>query len=467
MKMLTFHQRILLGMLILLVVTTATLTFAGANLSEEFLRTRFKDRMTFLARYLALNSEIGLLIDDREGLRRLAGNLLSERDVVQVIIKDAKGRVVIQEGEAEAGAEEVSADVMLRQQEEERPFLGGMTSSGLLGSVHILYTTESIDTLLKEIRHRYFMAALLIGLVAVVTLSIFSRRLANPLKELVGAASRVAGGDLETRVEGGSLPETMELASSFNQMMISLAQNRRELEEAYQEMIRQKALAEVGHFAMSVAHEVKNPLGIIKGALEIMKKSEVAPETRDTMIEYVEDEVRQLNRLIQNFLDFSRPRPPNFRELDLNALLREVVDKMGLEWKGIEFQASIPQKPFYLQADGDMLSQALINIIKNGCEACGGEGRVIVSVGGNEALWEVRIGDSGPGFAPGDAERIFDPFFTTKAKGTGLGLALVSRCMEAHGGEIRVDETAEEGAVFILRLWSKGDKEENVTRGDL
>ncbi len=455
MKALTFQQRLLLGVLLLLTATTTTLGFVGAHLGESFLRTRFEDRMAFLARYLALNSEVGILIDDQKMLRRLARNLLSEKDVVKVIIKDVHGKTLVEEGSvSHIPIKEAVAEVRLRQQEENQAFLGSSVQNQLLGRVYVVYTTSGINELLARMRSRYAVATLVLAAVGLLAFFFFSRSLAAPLKAIVKASRKVAGGDLNTRVERGSLPETSELADAFNHMLISLAESRKRLEETYQEMIRQKALAEIGHFALTVAHEVKNPLGIIKGALDILKKKEVDDTVKSTMIEYVEDEIRRLNRIVQDFLDFSKPRRPQFEKIDLNAMVRDLIQKLRLEWeaRGIAIDADIAEKECLSQADPDMLSQALLNIIKNACEACDVGEHVLVRTRKSQKKWVVEIRDTGKGMDQETKEKAFDPFFTTKAQGTGLGLAYVERVIEAHKGKISLRENHPKGTIFEIEL---------------
>lgn len=459
MRSLTFQQRLLLGVLLLLGATTITLGLVGAHLGETFLRIRFEDRMAFLARYLALNSELGVLIGDQKMLERLANNLLSEKDVVQVFIEDANGKILVKvESGLHTHSKEAVAEIRLRQQEENQAFWGSSVQNQILGKVHVVYTTSGIDELLAKLRTEYTVAVIGLAAVGLVAFFFFSRSLVAPLKELVKASRIVAKGDLNARVEPGSLPETNELAEAFNHMLVSLAESRKSLEETYQEMIQQKTLAEVGHFALTVAHEVKNPLGIIKGALDILKKQDVDHVVKSTMIEYVDDEIRRLNRLIQDFLDFSRPRKPRFEKVELNVLMKDLLQRLRLEWeeKGISIDAYISEEKCLSQADPDMLSQALLNVIKNACEASDSDGHVSVKSSLAHGIWIIRIADTGKGMDQETQKRALEPFYTTKAQGTGLGLAYAARIIEIHGGEMIFRKNHPQGTIFEIRLECKG-----------
>lgn len=455
MKALTFQQRLLLGVLLLLGVTTITLGLVGAHLGETFLRIRFEDRMAFLSRYLALNSELGMLIGDQKMLERLANNLLSEKDVVQVLVENAKGEILVKvESNPHTYLKEAVAEIQLRQQEENQAFWGSSVQNQILGKVHVVYTTSGIDELLAKLRTRYAVAVLGLAAVGLLAFFFFSRSLVAPLKELIKASRIVAKGDLNARIEPGSLPETNELAEAFNHMLVSLAENRKSLEETYQEMIQQKALAEVGHFALTVAHEVKNPLGIIKGALDIFKKQDVDNVTKFTMIEYVDEEIKRLNRLIQDFLDFSRPRKPIFDKVELNVLMKDLIQRLRLEWeeKGIIINADISEEKCLSRADPDMLSQALFNVIKNACEASDTDGHVLVKSSLSHGNWVTQITDSGKGMDHETRNKALEPFYTTKAQGTGLGLAYAARVIEIHRGEMSFTDNHPRGTIFEIQL---------------
>ncbi len=457
MKILNFQQRLLAGVVMLIITTTVTLGFVGSHLAASFLRQRFEDRMSFLAKYLALNAELGILIDDEAMLRRLAKNLLSEKDVVTVIITDPAGRELVKtrkEATDSSSKRIVSATVRLTNQGENLAFLKNQASDQSIGKVTLIYSVAGIKQLQTRLRNRYVLAAFGLGLLGLIGFFLFSRSLLAPLSALVKASRQVAAGDLDTRIKGGALPETKELAEAFNSMLESLAESRRNLEKTYQEMIEQRSLAKVGRFALTVAHEVKNPLGIIKGALDILKKPEIDQNLRATMIQYVEDEVRRLNKLIQDFLDFSRPGKLIFKGTDVGALLRELVERVSIEWtdKGMKFNTKLPHTSCIVLADADMLSRALLNIIKNACEACGEEGSILIKAWRQGPSLIITISDTGPGIDQEARGKLFDPFFTTKAKGTGLGLAFARQVIEAHGGQIDLLEDSKEGTTFKIVL---------------
>jgi signal transduction histidine kinase len=457
MSNLNFQQRLAIGIVVFTILTTITLGIIGSRLSENFLLIRFRDRMDFLSKYLAANCELGILLDNREMLQRLATNLLREEDVIRVIIKTRSGEILAKaQGSDEPGHDPVQTPVLLSTQSENLAFGAGHSGKKILGTVKIYYNTTGIELLSHKLHMRYAVVTLLIAVGGIIAFLIFSRSLTSPLERLIEAAQDVAQGNLEVKLSEGKLPETEKLAHAFNTMTEALKQSRRDLEQTYQQLIQQKALAEIGHFSVTIAHEVKNPLGIIKGALDILKKDDIDRETRATMIDYVEDEVMRLNNLIQDFLEFSRPKPLSFHRVKVDRLLTDITDRMNLEWKpkGIEIKCrvSTPETGFTVEADADLLGRAVSNIIKNACEVSKSGQTVKVEIFRHGRDISIRITDHGPGINAEDRGRVLEPFFTTKAKGTGLGLAFAKRIIEAHMGQLTISSNHAAGTVFEIIL---------------
>ncbi len=454
---LTFQQRLVLGIALLMAVTTLTLGIAGNELAKNFLLIRFDDRMDFLAKYLAANSELGILLGDRPMLKRLASNLLAEKDVVEVRISDDKGNELakVSDNANSSSIRKTSAPVVLTTASENLVFGQGEKKNKIIGKVEISYVTTSIDELTSRLRTRYLLLTLLIFFAGILFFLLFTRSLMAPLANLVEAAQKVAEGNLEVKLEKGSLPETRKLATSFNTMTQALKESRRNLEETYQKLIQEQALAEVGHFAVTVAHEVKNPLGIIKGALDILRKEGIDEQVKVTMISYVEDETRRLDMLIRDFLDFSRPRSLSFKKTNLTSFLRNLVERMNLEWEPkrvvIDFKTSVQEAT--IQADKDALSRAMVNIIKNACEASPEGSGVTVGLFDEGSFFKVVVSDLGDGIPDEKKGKIFEPFFTGKSKGTGLGLTLTKKLIEAHMGQIEVKDNEPTGTRIEIIFW--------------
>lgn len=227
---------------------------------------------------------------------------------------------------------------------------------------------------------------------------------------------------------------------------------RRELQRR---VAQSEALAAVGSMAAILAHEIRNPLGSIVMAARSLDHGDLTDEDRKTVSAVLTEESQRLNRTLQDFLLFARPREPKHERADLNALVTETAkalrsDPELLGKAALELSLDPTLAPF--PHDPDQVRQVLWNLLLNGAQAMGGRGRLSVSTSVEDGACVVRVTDSGPGIDPSVLERIFDPFFTTKKKGTGLGLAICRRIAQTHGGSLTADNAPGGGARFSLRL---------------
>jgi signal transduction histidine kinase len=466
------HIRLMMAAFLLICATTFTLHGAGMHIIRNFIHTRFQDRISFLARYLAMNSEVGILIGDRTGLDSLARNLLQEEDVARVMILGTDDDILVDVNRPTPGPVSlIETPVVFLANDENILFSDRMgPAAGAdannrehIGKVRIFFSTHGIDQLIAEITRQFFYIALGLTLIGVVVYYFLSRSIVQDVTQLATTARHVGRGDLELRAPEGKLPETRDLAMAFNTMLDSLEKSRSDLDRVNREMIRHKALAERGKFSLMVAHEFKNPLGIIKSALDILKK-ELGIAPGNTMVEYIEDEIKRLNRMIEDFLLFAKPVKPFFRPADLNLIVREIAARFDVQhtFEGVEIVLDAPAEPFVSDADADLLTRALSNIIKNACEANGNKGRVSIRARHAENdRWIVEIGDQGDGISEEHARRLFEPFYTTRSKGTGLGLAFTLQVVEAHDGIVSAENQSGGGALFRVVIPRKNRESES------
>jgi signal transduction histidine kinase len=464
------HLRLLVAAFALICAATFSLGFLGITMTRNSLSKNFENRITFLARYLALNSEVGVLIDNKPGLKRLAHNLLGEEGVAKVKIYGRQGKLLATVSKEVPGPlAVVEAPVFLRRSRD----ISFLFSSGIppqipeesgqeiIGGVRIVYSTWSIQKLMETITTRFIWFSAGLAMLAGLVFYFISRSIVAEVTRLGEAARKVAGGDRKLRAAPGKIPETRELALAFNAMLDSLDESREALAKADREMMRQNFLAEMGKFSLMIAHEFKNPLSIIKSSVDVLKK-DPPREAGEVMITYMEDEIRRLNRLIEDFLTFARPAQPRFRPVDLNDLLRELVSRIELKKAHAEivFQVDIPSQPCMTRGDPDLLMRALGNVIDNACNANQDRGTVRISAEVEGNTWISTIEDEGEGIPPDHFEKIFEPFFTTRAKGTGLGLAFATQVINSHDGAISAENGEGKGARFRVLLPVEREEEE-------
>lgn len=230
----------------------------------------------------------------------------------------------------------------------------------------------------------------------------------------------------------------------------------------YERMRERDRLAALGEMSAGLAHEIRNPLGAIKGAAQCLDPKRVAAEEAE-FLEVIVEEVNRLNGVVTAFLDYARPMKQNFGPTDLSEVVTRTVKLIQNDVPGnitlkVELEDGLPK----VDGDAEQLKQVLINLVQNAVQAIADQaGDITIKTVRPERFGEPRFSaeqvelhvvDNGPGIPPDQQLNIFVPFFTTKQKGTGLGLAICQRIVKNHGGVITVQSRSGDGSTFIVRL---------------
>jgi two-component system, NtrC family, sensor histidine kinase PilS len=244
----------------------------------------------------------------------------------------------------------------------------------------------------------------------------------------------------------------------------------KQIEDLIRRADRLQATAELG---ASLAHEIRNPLASIRSAVEQLAGERLGAGERGMLRALVVKESERLSRLLSDFMDFSRIEAPRWSVLDLGAIVRDVLGLVSQHpdrSPDVRLEFHEPAATVRVEGDRDLLHRALFNLMLNGVQHAGPGGAVIVELEHAtaavpptvtfESPVRVTVRDTGPGLRDEDVPRLFDPFFTRRSGGTGLGLALVHRAVEAHGGAVLVDSAPEGGARFTIYLPAQAGKEQ-------
>jgi two-component system, NtrC family, sensor histidine kinase HydH len=239
----------------------------------------------------------------------------------------------------------------------------------------------------------------------------------------------------------------------YQELSENLVEANRSLKQAQEEARRAERLAALGQLSAGLAHEIRNPLGVIKGSAELLtQKLTSADPLAQELAGYIYTEVNRVSALVGRFLDFARPSQLDLQPVDLGMLLerclKTVADQGACGRVKVvrDFAPGLPQ----VMLDQDLCEQVFTNLFMNACEAMGvqgGELKVRLRRANQETV-AVEVEDSGPGVAPEMKEQIFNPFVTTKKSGVGLGLAIVSKIVDAHGGTVKLISPPNHGACF-------------------
>jgi signal transduction histidine kinase len=265
--------------------------------------------------------------------------------------------------------------------------------------------------------------------------------------------------------------EIRQQTKRYQELAERLAETNLRLEQAQAEARRSERLAALGQLSAGLAHEIRNPLGVIKGSAEMLtqKLGEANPLGTE-LAGYISTETNRLSALVTRFLDFARPLHADLTPGDMTVVLERALNDVAQFWKGPavrvekDYQRDLPP----VEMDEGLCEQAFINIIQNAYDAMSANGGGVLSVTVKAARRsvreksnidgvEVRIADSGPGIPPDLREQIFNPFVTTKKSGVGLGLSIVSKIVDGHHGSVRTENVGNSadgqkgpGACFVL-----------------
>lgn len=239
---------------------------------------------------------------------------------------------------------------------------------------------------------------------------------------------------------------------------VLVVRDLREIKAMEESLERSRRHAALGRMAAGIAHEIRNPLGTLRGFAQYFARLGEKDPRAEEYAELMVGEVDRLNRTISALLQFARPREPEPEEIDLGDLLRRTARLLqdDLAARELSFKLDTPVDTVHFTADSDLLTQVLINLLQNARAATEPGGEVCLEASEQDAEIRFRVADSGKGMTPEEQARMFDPFFTTRKTGTGLGLAMVQQIVEQHGGRIEVESAPEQGTTVTVILPQKG-----------
>lgn len=441
--------------------------------SRAALLHEFRNTAASMVQNLAFNCEVPLFIENQQALTDLAQNLMKEDSVQTVRIFNQKNKALVSLTKGRRlmpwHKEMIIAPVYFSPEQEggltedmklfyneggAGPVMPPVRPGSMIGRIEVLFSRESIIHTLNLMRWWIFVAATIAAVIGGIAALYFSRTLILPIQRLARATYSIARGNWDEHLSIVRRDELGQLTESFNIMADSLKSHKAQLEHTYRELAQKETMAEIGKFSMIIAHELKNPLGIIKGSVDILAKQTSTPELKETMIAYIRDEVKRLNKQIEDFLAFARPAPPQKTRTDINSLVRKVARHFAVpedQEKNILLQTDLCEQAEAV-VDENQIYQVLLNLVTNAVQAIDSQGTITIKTAVREGHVIVTVQDTGSGIAADIRDRIFEPFFTTRAQGTGLGLAIVKKFIESNNGSVAVTDGAGRGAAFSITL---------------
>lgn len=316
----------------------------------------------------------------------------------------------------------------------------------VMGLVLIQTAAQTVRAAYRDLVWQAAVAAIALGLAAVIIVFLFTRRITRPLTAMEKAANQMAAGNFTARATEEGTPEMRSLAASFNQMAEKLS---------VQEQSRQD-------FVANVSHELRSPITSIQGFAQGLLDGTIPPEEETRYLRIITGETKRLSKLIASLLSLSRMESSettlNYTDYDINEQIRlTIIARMNqLEEKELDIETSFAPDPCLVHADSDQIQQVLINLLDNAIKFTPSGGRIHLSTRSDSDIVRLCIQDNGQGILPQDAPHIFERFYKadkahTTGKGTGLGLAICHGILKKHGQTIRL-LPSDEGALFEFTL---------------
>ena len=354
-------------------------------------------------------------------------------------------------------------------------------SQKVLGVIDVTMSLAYADAEIRSFRRQIILFNIL-SIVSISTIAVLALMfvVGNPIRQLVHGTERVAHGDLAHSIPIDSDDEMGFLARSFNHMTENLRKandeirewirtleqkvedRTKELKDAQFQLMHAEKLASLGKIAATVAHEINNPLSGVYTYVKLMERKIEQGQGESPDVEKFREylstmsrEVQRTSAIVQNLLDFTRPKELARKVVNLNSLVEESLEIVRNKLAIADIEVEKVMKPLpEIPADPSQMKQVFINLIINACEAMQSGGVLAIKSWHDKIRDKVMIAfaDTGPGISPEARSHLFDPFFTTKEKGTGLGLAVVYQIITRHNGTIDVKSSPGEGTEMLITL---------------
>ncbi len=297
-------------------------------------------------------------------------------------------------------------------------------------------TSATIMSAIRAFGRNVIIFAVISILMTIVIGFLFAKTITNPINKLVKSAEEIGKGNFNDEIKIRSNDELGYLGYSIDNMRKAIIQRDNRLKM----------------MLAGIAHEIRNPLGGIEIFAGLL--SEDLQGTSKEYVDKIIKEVKNLNEIVTQFLEYARPTEPVKEEVDLLSIIDEVCFVLSpeLKKKNVKLISEITDSDIRVFVDPKQIKSVFMNIIKNSLQAMSTGGEIRLRNGKIDNLISVTINDNGPGITKENLEKIFDPFFTTKEKGAGLGLAIVKKLIEDNNGRVEVQSKINEGTSFTIYL---------------
>ncbi len=461
------HTKFLLAAISLFVLTMAFMLYFSIRLQSAIVGRVLSD-MNALTQTVRFSSQRLATINnaDRDTLERFIQDATKNRKVGEVLVVNSSQHVIASSNPKKVGTNKKVLDHETIVKEDigttdSVPFHKHYSVSvpiirdgATIGMVQTTISLHDYNHFLEEAIQKAMIATAVLFLILLVLSILVMRHLGKPLDRLVEAAGHVADGQLDVELPPIGRDEVGRLTAAFNDMAKRL-RDQRLMEDHLSEIERRAILAET---ASVISHEIRNPLNMINLTADYLASSftdAIVPDRQEAFRNHIADlktQVRQLNHMAQEFVEAGRPVKPKRELVPLADLLQRTEALIRLQFSnkkiGLVYKCD---EDIVLNVDNAQFGLVLLNLLLNASNAMPEGGSVEIVAEVENGFSTIRVSDTGSGIRKDIIEKIFEPYVTGREGGTGLGLALVRRIVEAHGGTISA-ANSETGAVFTIRI---------------
>jgi len=487
---LSLRWKFIIGTTCIVLAVVGTFSLITLKLQEEQIESDQKERVILITEIIK-NGLITFMLEGRGREFQKFLEALISRDIEETRIFNTEGIITsssipheigkkIYESDIDAFMEQESPEVFTHKREN-----GGLTysmvvpiynepacmkchgsSGNILGVLDVEISMRKAREQIDSTRKTLFIFAFFTLLTISIALSILTRYLINrPISGIVKIMKIARDGDLSARFHTDRTDEVGTLSRNLNAMLSQLDQARKELERYHKkELEHVEKMATIGELASAIAHEIKNPLAGISGAIQVLAEDFDHADPRREVIVDVIKEIERLDKSIRDLLNYAKPPEPIPLRTDVNSMMERLLNVISLQAHktGVEINLHINPEDQIVSLDPELFQQVFLNVSLNSIQAMPSGGELNISVTKNDTGTVFLFADTGHGIPEEVMPNLFKPFYTTKQGGTGLGLAISKNIVEQHNGTIDIQSTSGKGTVFSIIIPGTVQSDERI-----
>ena len=466
----SINIKIFIPIVVCLILSYISLYFFIIKHLETSLHTIMEEQISNLTHSVTHNIDYVMETEHRNEVAPILQNLKENRSIFEITITDPAGKIFKSTNPAvtkiripdrfKSGSYFIKNETSYRaytalENKEECHRCHG-SKNAINGILVTDISLEHFFEFEKEVKEYFIITSLIICIPLILIIFVaINWTVMRPINLLKASMEQVKNGELNTLTDYAGNDEMGDLIDGFNQMITKIDTLYKEVEKLYQKEIQKAGqIALTGELAIGLAHEIRNPLAGIRGAIEVLKDDAEFAVSYKQILPEILHEMDRINTILNDLLHYAKPKELEPSKFNINELISQtvVLAQNQVIGKEISFIYANPDEPVYVKADPMKLQQVLLNLFINSIQSIKDKGIIEIEEYSIDKVVELKIKDTGQGIPEDKLPDIFKPFFTTKSRGTGLGLSLSKKIIEQHNGKIWAESKVNEGTTIHISL---------------